>query len=113
MRYTLVALFSLVALSACVPSETSEANQDNRALAEAGHRVAQLKCARCHAVELSGESRNQNAPPFREISRSLTIMSNETSFREGVRIGHMDMPPVRLTRSEIEALSAYLHTLQS
>ena len=113
MRNIMIALLSLVALSACAHSEATVSPGDNHAHAEAGHRVAQLKCARCHAVELSGESRNQGAPPFREVSRSVAIMSSETTLREGIRIGHMDMPPVRLTQPEIEALTAYLRSLQS
>jgi len=113
MRNTMAALLSLAALSACAHSASTDAHNDDRALAEAGHRIAQLKCARCHAVELSGESRNPSAPPFREISRSVAIMSTGTSLREGIRIGHMDMPPVRLTRPDIAALTAYLRSLQS
>src|SRR5512143_1919753 len=89
MRNTMAALLLLVALSACALSAATDAHDDDHALAEAGHRVAQLKCARCHAVELSGESRNPSAPPFREVSRSVAIMSTETTLREGIRIGHI------------------------
>ena len=113
MRNTMAALCSLVVLTACIHSEPTDANNTNYALAQAGHRLAQLKCARCHAVEASGDSRNPNAPPFREVSRSVTIMASEATLQEGIRIGHMDMPPVRLTHPEIEALNAYLHSLQS
>jgi len=112
-RNTIGALFSLLALSACAISQASDAQNDTHALSEAGHRVALLKCARCHAVELAGESRNPSAPPFREVSRSVTIMATEANLREGIRIGHLDMPPVHLTRPEIDGLTAYLRSLQS
>ena len=113
MRDTMIALLSLLALSACAYSEETGARNDDHALAQAGHRIAQLKCARCHAIELSGESSNPSAPPFRDVSRSVAIMSTEVTVREGIRIGHLDMPPVRLTQPEIEALTAYLRSLQS
>lgn len=113
MKNTMVALILLLALSACAHPAQTGAGDDERALAEAGHRVAQLKCARCHAIEPTGESRNPNAPPFRRVSQSVTIMTSETTLSEGIRIGHIDMPPVRLTRPEIEALSAYLRSLRS
>jgi len=113
MRNTVVALLSLIALSACAHSTETDAHNNDRALTEAGHRVAQLKCARCHAVERSGESRDPSAPPFREVSQSVAIMTTDMTLREGIRIGHMDMPAVRLSRPEIEALTAYLRSLRS
>jgi len=112
MRKTIVALLSLLTLCACVHPGDSDADSA-RTIAEAGHRVAQLKCARCHAIELSGQSANPDAPPFREVSRSVTIMATEATLIEGIRIGHMDMPTVRLTRPEIDELNVYLRGLQS
>ena len=101
-----------ISLTACIHSENADTSTLDQALAMAGHRVAQLKCARCHAIEQSGESANPGAPPFRRISNTPALMTSTTNLREGIRIGHVDMPPVRLTPHEIDELSAYLRSLQ-
>jgi mono/diheme cytochrome c family protein len=107
---SLVMLLMVFGLGACVHS--GETGASEASLVETGHRVAQIKCASCHAVEGGGASRDPDAPPFREVSRAVAITATEQSLAEGIRIGHHDMPPVRLSRSEMEALSAYLRSLQ-
>jgi mono/diheme cytochrome c family protein len=113
MRNAIFALLTLLTLPACEHSSLNAEGSDNQALVDAGHRVAQMKCATCHAIEPSGESANSNAPPFRDVARSANIMATEATLTEGIRIGHMDMPVVHLSRPEIDRLSAYLRSLQS
>ena len=113
MRSAIAIVTSLLMLTACVHSGSTDTPDLEQALAVAGHQVAQLKCARCHAVERSGESPNPNAPEFARISNVPALLTSTTSLTEGIRIGHVDMPPVRLSRQEIDELSAYLHSLQS
>lgn len=106
---TVVMILAFAALAACA-SGPGESRGD--AITEAGHRVAQLKCARCHAIDATGESPNSNAPAFREVSQSVAIEATEATLADGIRIGHQDMPPVRLSRTEIEEIRAYLESLR-
>lgn len=111
MRKLAIAIVLLFGLSACTHGAVPYATP-NDAMVSSGHRIAEVKCASCHAVGAAGESRNPNAPPFRAVSQSVAIMATEETLAEGVRIGHLDMPAVRLSRSEIAALTAYLRSLR-
>ena len=113
MPNKMIAMMVLLLATACAHPGGTEGQSNNHALVETGHRLALLKCARCHAIDGSGESANPNAPPFREVSRSITIMANSTTLSEGIRIGHIDMPPMRLTSADIDYLNAYLRSLQT
>lgn len=110
MRGILLAL--MFTLAACAQSGPTD-GYSQTAIAASGHRVAQIKCARCHAIETAGDSANPSAPPFRDISRGVSIMTSRETLAEGIRIGHREMPPVRLTSAEIDALTAYIRSLQA
>ena len=77
-----------------------------------GQQLAQTYCATCHAIGAEGASPHQMAPPFRTLSRDYPISSLEEAFAEGVLVGHPDMPEFRLEPDQIDALVAYITTIQ-
>jgi mono/diheme cytochrome c family protein len=77
-----------------------------------GQRLAETHCATCHAIGADGTSPHELAPAFRTLSRHYPIRSLEEALAEGVLVGHPDMPEFRLEPDEIDALTAYIYTVQ-
>ena len=79
----------------------------------AGRAMAQKLCARCHAIGPVGDSPLAEAPPFRTFSSKYPIDSLAEAFAEGIVVGHPDMPEFKFEPDEIDALLAYLDSIQS
>lgn len=77
-----------------------------------GRRLAEIYCARCHAIGAEGESTHPMAPPFRTLSRNYPVNTLEEAFAEGILVGHRDMPEFRLEPAQIDDLVAYLQSIQ-
>ena len=82
------------------------------AAAEQGQRLAQERCAGCHAVGPAGASPRAEAPPFRDLHRRYPVEQLAESLAEGIVTGHPDMPEQSFSAAEVEALIAYLRTLE-
>lgn len=100
-------------LAACAPtlarSETELSTLGNPA---EGQRLAEIHCARCHAIGADGEGRHPMAPPFRTLSRNYPLNALEEAFAEGILVGHRDMPEFQLDPRQIDDLVAYLNSVQ-
>ena len=112
MRQIFLALAAFC-LSACAqngaPIQTAS---DNPALVAEGRRLAEIHCARCHAIGVEGESRHPMAPPFRTLSRNYPVGALEEAFAEGVLVGHPDMPEFEFEPRQVDAVVAYLQSVQ-
>lgn len=102
-----VALFVFM-LSAQVPLSAQEAQKKR------GHAIAQANCGRCHAIGVVGASKNSKSPPFRYLGRKYPLENLEEALGEGIVVGHEgeEMPEFRLNTAQIEALLAYLASIQ-
>lgn len=114
MRHVLIAIAAIAALAACSASQGAPPRAEPLTLADAaeGRQIAETHCAACHAIGAEGVSPHQMAPPFRTLSRNYPISSLEEAFAEGVLVGHPDMPEFRLEPPQIDALIAYITTVQ-
>lgn len=85
-----------------------------KAMLANGRAIAQKACGRCHAVGRAGESPNPKSPPFRTLAQRYPLASLEEALGEGIVVGHegSDMPQFRLGTAQIEALLAYLGSIQ-
>ncbi|HEY8126717.1 MAG TPA: cytochrome c [Methylocystis sp.] len=83
-------------------------------LLKRGRAIAQENCGRCHAVGPRGQSANPKSPPFRELARKYPVHNLEESLAEGIVVGHegVEMPQFQLSAAQIEALLAYLDSIQ-
>lgn len=108
MRFAL-ALLALI-FAAASPSE-SFAGSD---LVARGHAIARANCSRCHALGAKDESPNAAAPPFRTLNRKYPLRDLEEALAEGIVVGHgeTNMPRFQFSPPQIEALLAYLATIQ-
>jgi mono/diheme cytochrome c family protein len=99
-----VAAFAAVALSTPALSAGTLPGDVGR-----GEKLAHQWCASCHL--LPGATRSGDAaPPFREIARDPKHDPNE--LRAFLTRPHGTMPPITLSRQEIEDLVAYLSYLK-
>lgn len=78
-----------------------------------GHDLVQSNCSRCHAIEARGESPNPKAPHFRELDQRYPIDSLAEALAEGIRTGHPQMPEFVFAPDEVDAIVAYLKSIQS
>ena len=82
-------------------------------LEERGRVLAQSMCSQCHAIGKSGESPHAGAPTFRALDRRVDLDSFMERLREGLTVGHPDMPTFRFTRKDARAFLLYLRSIQA
>jgi mono/diheme cytochrome c family protein len=103
-----------IALAGCantnVESQRSPVAID---LASEGRRIAETRCASCHEIGEHGASRMPEAPPFRTLSERYPVTALEEAFAEGILVGHPAMPEFRFEPHEIDAIIAYLQSVQT
>ena len=79
---------------------------------QAGRRIADRLCSRCHAVGSTGESPLAEAPAFRRLGRDWPVDNLAEALAEGIVTGHKQMPQFELTPREIDDLLAWLRIIQ-
>jgi mono/diheme cytochrome c family protein len=83
------------------------------ALERHGHALAETLCSQCHAVGKSGQSPHAGAPPFHALDRRLDLDSFFDRLREGLMVGHPDMPTFRFKREDARGFVLYLRSIQA
>src|SRR5208283_658551 len=84
-------------------------------LVEEGQAIVKANCSRCHAIGPTGESPNPKSPPFRTLSKKYPVRNLEEALAEGIIVGHENeqMPPFEFSPSQVEAIIAYLDSVQA
>ena len=82
---------------------------------EEGQAIVKANCSRCHAIAPTGESPNPKSPPFRTLSKKYPVQNLEEALAEGIIVGHENeqMPPFQFSPSQVEAIIAYLESVQA
>lgn len=90
------------------------AGAPERGLLTLGASVAKANCSRCHAVGRTGASANPKSPPFRYLARRYPLSNLEEALGEGIVVGHEgpEMPQFQFNAKQVEALLAYLASIQ-
>lgn len=104
----MLSLAPLALLGACASNgaDISEASLDR------GRFIAETSCASCHAIGRSDESAAPEAPPFRTLSRHYRVAMLEEALAEGISVGHPAMPEFQFAPDDVDALIAYLSSIQ-
>lgn len=76
-----------------------------------GKRLVETNCARCHAIGPTGASTHPDAPPFRSLHQRYPIEDLQEALAEGISTGHPDMPEFVASPDQIEAIIAYIGSL--
>ena len=77
-----------------------------------GQAIAEANCSSCHAVGRSGDSPAPEAPPFRRLSENYRVANLEEALAEGISVGHPAMPEFQFAPDDVDALIAYLQSIQ-
>ena len=77
-----------------------------------GEELLTRSCASCHAVGRNGESPQKLAPAFRSLAQRYPIESLEEALGEGIMSGHPDMPEFTFDAKDVDAIIAYLKSIQ-
>jgi cytochrome c len=85
---------------------------DKRALQGRGEGLLTANCSRCHAVGRIGNSTHPQAPPFRTLGQRYPIEVLAEALAEGLSSGHPDMPEFRFEIDDVDAILAYLESIQ-
>lgn len=96
----------LLATAFCTPASADD-------LVRRGREIAELNCSPCHAVSATDTSKHPEAPPMRDLAKRYPLDALEEAFVEGIYSGHPDMPEFKATSDQVEALLAYLDTIQT
>lgn len=113
-RKAFVTGLALGVLTGCGPAEETPQTASPRQaeLIAQGRVMAETLCAGCHAIGTEGDSPHREAIPFRELSWHYEVESLAEPFAEGIMVGHPDMPQWQFEPKDIDALLAYLETIQ-
>jgi mono/diheme cytochrome c family protein len=104
-RSLVFAALALVSAGAALP-------QNKRALESRGEGLVTTNCSRCHAVGPAGPSTHPQAPPFRTLGQRYPIEVLAEALAEGLSSGHPDMPEFRFEIDDVDAILAYLQSIQ-
>jgi cytochrome c len=105
----LIAAAAIAALAACTtPDDDAQAS----AQLARGHALAETRCGGCHAVARIGDSPAPEAPPFRRLSQNYRVANLEEALAEGISVGHPAMPQFQFAPDDVDALIAYLQSIQ-
>jgi cytochrome c len=103
-------LLTATLLLSCWAGASSAQEPDK--LLEQGKLLAMTFCAQCHAVGATDASPHAQAPAFRTVDRRVDLDTFFQRLREGVTVGHPDMPTFRFGRDDARAFIAYLRSIQ-
>lgn len=87
--------------------------QDGGTLERRGRALAERMCASCHAIGKGGYSPHNGAPEFRRLDQRIDLDGFMGRLREGITVGHPDMPEFRFTREDARAFVLYIRSVQS
>jgi mono/diheme cytochrome c family protein len=79
---------------------------------EAGRLIAERDCSSCHAVGPAGESPLEGAPRWRDLHSRFPVDDLAEALAEGISVGHPGMPDGAYEPADVQALIAYLKTLE-
>ena len=103
---------SLISVALILAAGGTALPQDKRALESRGQALVTASCARCHAVGRAGSSTHPQAPPFRTLGQRYPIEVLAEALAEGLSSGHPDMPEFRFEIDDVDAILAYLESIQ-
>jgi mono/diheme cytochrome c family protein len=86
--------------------------QDKRAIERRGEGLLTANCSSCHAVGRAGNSPKPEAPPFRTLGQRYPIEVLAEALAEGLSSGHPDLPEYRFDIDDVDAILAYLESIQ-
>ncbi len=102
----------LVVLAALLTIGASELQaKSSKPNIEAGKKLAEQACARCHAIGRDDDSALPMAPPLRTFAAKWPLDNLEEALAEGIVTGHADMPEFEFKPKQIMDLLSYIESV--
>ncbi|AKH99349.1 Cytochrome C oxidase, cbb3-type, subunit III [Hoeflea sp. IMCC20628] len=102
-----------VTLALCLSVGFGPASAQEPAEIDQGRELVETNCGKCHAVGAADASSHKDAPLFRQLSDSFPMDALEEAFADGrIYSGHPDMPEFIATPEQVDAIVAYIASLQ-
>ena len=79
---------------------------------DVGRMIAERDCSTCHAVGPEGQSPFEGAPRWRDLHNAFDVSDLAEALAEGITVGHEAMPARSYEPADVEALIAYMKTLE-
>lgn len=95
-----------------LPPASAAAASPALSLTEQGRAFVTARCSTCHAVERGGDSPVAEAPAFRTLSARYPLENLAEGLAEGLYVGHPVMPEFELTPEEVDAVIAWIGSIQ-
>jgi len=76
-----------------------------------GHEIAEAECSRCHGLDKEPPPRT-DAPPLRHVLADYDPEALKEDFRDGIKVGHPDMPQFDFDPMGADMLLSYLISIQ-
>lgn len=91
----------------------AQASAPSESPVELGRQIAERDCATCHAIGPEGNSPFEGAPRWRDLHNRFDVSDLGEALAEGISVGHEAMPERAYAPAEVEALIAYLKSLET
>lgn len=105
-------MFGLVIL-AMTAGHIPARGDDEMAAVKRGKELAQLLCARCHAIEGPGPGKEEKSPPFSTLVPKLTLEGVADQLLEGLLLGHDPMPKWEFSEQQAVDLLLYIESVSA
>lgn len=94
-------------------SQTPARGDEEMASIQRGKELAQLLCARCHAIEGPGPGKEEKSPPFATLVPNLTLEGVTDQLLEGLPLGHDPMPKWEFSEQQALDLLLYIESVSA
>lgn len=110
-RFTpaLIGLTTLAMIAGQMPAHA----EDDLAYIKRGQELAQLLCARCHAIAGPGPGAEKKSPPFSTLVSTLTLEGIADQLLEGLPLGHEPMPQWQFSEQQVDDLLFYIESVST
>ena len=98
-----------VALLGVMPATVDAESLARRAVH--GRVLLEQNCARCHAIDRTGDSPMTTAPPMRDVYTRFLPRELEAELEEGMLSYSKDMPQIMFSSEDADAILAWLYLL--
>jgi cytochrome c len=78
-----------------------------------GQVIAERDCSSCHAIGREGDSPYEGAPRWRDLHNRFDVADLGEALAEGISVGHEAMPARAYEPADVQALIAYLKSLET
>jgi mono/diheme cytochrome c family protein len=82
------------------------------AAVQAGEKIAEARCASCHAIGLKARSPKVQAPTFDDIRLEYNAPYLEKKLADIAKRGHRSMPAIPISPQEAADIAAYVESLR-